>query len=266
MDFSEELLFARYLAIEAGDRLLTVARDELSTNFKAGLFDMVTQADLDTEAMVRRRLLERFPHHSVVGEEEGRSVGDQTSVWYVDPIDGTASFRLGYPYWSVSIGMERDGAPFLGVVYSPARGELFLGEAGKGAFLNGERIRVSSYANLSQCLFGTGFGHERGERMRKNMVRLERMMTSALDIRRGGSAAMDLCYVACGRIAFYFEEGLGSHDMAAGNLIVREAGGRVTDYSGAPVSAERPFQVLASNSLVHQQVIDLLRNPEMEKN
>jgi myo-inositol-1(or 4)-monophosphatase len=258
MKYNKELEFAKALAREAAAGIFEMT--VLETDYKQGSFDIVTSADLKTEELIRARLLEAFPDHGVLGEEHGLSSGNSEAIWHVDPIDGTASFRLGYPYWAISIGLEVAGEPVVGVVFNPTSGELFSAAKGQGAWMNQERINVSSFSELPECLFSTGFAHERGERMRRNMVRLQRIMGHALDLRRGGSAALDLCYVACGRLAFYFEEGLGSHDMAAGAIIVREAGGQVTNYSGEFVAASNPDQVLASNSHVHESVLRLLED------
>lgn len=219
--------------------------------------DIVTDVDVQSEQQVYAALSAAFPSHSVVGEEGGaRSGSDPRFRWFVDPLDGTTNYTHGFPFFCVSIGLEVEGQLVLGVVYSPCLDELFVGEAGHGATLNGQRIAVSSVGDLRLSLLATGFPYDRSE-FPKALKSFETLSMHCQAVRRAGSAALDLCYVACGRLDGYWEHRVMPWDLAAGALIVTEAGGQVSTTDGAPFDVEAG-QVLASNGAVHGAMTNAL--------
>jgi len=223
---------------------------------KRGINDLVTDIDRASERMIHRVLHRAYPDFGFLGEEHGRRRTASPYQWIVDPLDGTTNFAHGYPAFCVSIGLEIDGRVVLGVVYDPLRRELFEAEAGKGAFLNAERIHVSTVASLNKALLVTGFAYDRESRQR-NLVNFSRFILETHGIRRSGSAALDLSYVAAGRVDGFWELKLSPWDVAAGSLIVIEAGGRVTDFAGRAFKSDGA-QTLATNGLIHQEMVDVL--------
>jgi len=218
-----------------------------------GEVDIVTQADKRSEALLVARLREKFPRHGIVAEEGGGS-GAATSefVWHVDPLDGTTNFAHGYPCFAVSLGLLHDGEPIAGVVFNPVHNELFSAARGEGAFLNGKPIRVSSAERLSESLLSTGFPvQQRSEN--RNIYHYWQFTLNSHGVRRDGAAALDLCYVACGRFDGFWEFGLKSWDTAAGMLLVSEAGGRVSDFAGQPFHPGGK-EILATNGLIHDEM------------
>lgn len=234
----EDLLaHATGLAREAGALLAArvgIAREMVGT--KSSSTDMVTEVDHASEALIVAGILAARPGDAILGEEGGARPGSSGVRWIVDPLDGTTNYIYGYPAYAVSIGVEVDGEVVVGVVYDAARSETFAAVKGRGATLNGAPIGVSRTAALETALVATGFGYSPGVRVEQGAV-LTRILPRIRDIRRGGSAALDLCWVACGRLDAYFEQGLMEWDLAAGGLIVREAGGVTVDLGGRPVSA-----------------------------
>jgi myo-inositol-1(or 4)-monophosphatase len=212
--------------------------------------DIVTDVDLQSEQEVCATLLAAFPTHSVLGEEGGARVGtDPRYRWIVDPIDGTTNYAHGFPFFCVSIGFEVEGKLTLGVAYAPSLDELFVAEAGRGATVNGRPIQVSATSELTQALLSTGFPYDRREFARA-LKSFELMSMRSQAVRRAGSAVLDLCYVACGRLDGYWEHQVKPWDMAAGVLVVLEAGGTVTATDGSAFSVDRG-PVLATNGLLH---------------
>ena len=201
----------------------------------------------------------RFPHHAVWGEETGSHAGGEYR-WVIDPIDGTTSFVHDYPFYSVSIALEQHDEPILAAVYGPVLNELFFAEKGKGATLNDKPIHVSNRTELSDCMLATGFACVRIDAAENNLPCFNKLMPLIRDIRRAGSAALDLSYVACGRFDGYWELCLKPFDIAAGRLIVTEAGGLVTDFSGT--QSALPKQILAANPHIHPQLLHLLQSPQ----
>ncbi len=212
--------------------------------------DIVTDVDVQSEKEVCATLLSAFPTHSILGEEGGARVGsDPRYRWIIDPIDGTTNYAHGFPFFCVSIGFEVDGKLTLGVAYAPSLDELFVAEAGRGATVNGRPIQVSATSELTQALLATGFPYDRGEFARA-LKSFELVSMHSQAVRRAGSAVLDLCYVACGRLDGYWEHQVKPWDMAAGVLVVLEAGGTVTATDGSAFSVEGG-QVLATNGLLH---------------
>lgn len=223
---------------------------------KKGLFNLVTEIDKAAEKAAVRLILKRFPRHAILAEESPAVEGSE-GRWIIDPIDGTTNFAHGFPIVSVSIAFEREGRLEMGGVFDPFRKELFFAERGKGAAMNGKRIRVSKITTLSDALLATGFPYDRHINPDRYLAMLRAFITRIQGIRRGGSAAIDLCYVACGRFDGYYEMKLSPWDKAAGMMIVEEAGGRLTDFSGEPLSLTGA-QNLATNGLIHREMLAAL--------
>ncbi len=222
-----------------------------------GELDLVTQADTESEAEVLSILRARMPDVSILAEESGVSDRDEARRFVVDPLDGTTNFAHAYPMFAVSIGYEEDGRVRAGVVYDPIHEELFTGESGRGACLNGTKLAVSTTETLQHALLVTGFPYDLKDDLEGNLRLFKRFMGTARAIRRDGSAALDLCYVACGRFDGFWEEKLGPWDTAAGALIVGEAGGQVTDLSGGPFHYMQK-QIVASNGRIHEGMLSIL--------
>lgn len=222
----------------------------------------MTQVDREIEALLTERLRRAFPDHAVIGEEAsaGRSLtppsGD-TWAWYLDPLDGTTNFAHGHPHFAVSLGLARGAEVYLGMVADPLRGETFAARRGGGATLNGHPIRVSTVARLDDALLATGTPYDRRERADFYLDRIKAFMLRAHGIRRAGSAALDLCYVACGRVDAYWEWRLAPWDHAAGALIVREAGGTIGTCAGGSYDLFGD-SVLASNGTLHAAMLAAL--------
>lgn len=244
------------IAREAGALLLHYFHQKLKIEYK-GEADLVTAADRASEALIRERIRAQFPGHDVLGEEQGLSDSGSEYRWYVDPLDGTTNFAHGYPVFCVSLGLEHRTAEsarrIAAVIYDPTRDELFSAELGKGAKLNGEPIRVSKFSQLKECLVATGFpSHKRHQN--PNIYFYHQITLHTHGVRRAGSAALDLCCVACGRYDGFWEFNLNPWDTAAGVLIVEEAGGKVTRFDGSPFQIDSR-ETLASNGLVHDALL-----------
>lgn len=240
------------IAREAGGILSTLFERRVSFELK-GEYDLVTEADRASERLVVERLRTSFPAHSIVAEEGGGHEGNSEFRWYVDPLDGTTNFAHGFPVYNVTLALEQRGELIAGVIFDPTRQEMFAAERGGGAYLNGRRIHVSKVERLEDTLVATGFpSRKRHENVNVHFYYQLAMMTHG--VRRAGSAALDLAYVACGRLDAFWEFGLKPWDMAAGILLVNEAGGRSTDMNGAPFSIRGPH-VLADNNHVHEQML-----------
>jgi len=217
--------------------------------------DLVTQADVAVETYLVARIRARYPDHAILAEETGaHASGDYR--WVIDPIDGTNSFVHDYPFYSVSIALEHKGQAVMGAVYAPVLGELFFAEKGRGATLNDRPIHVTDTSDLSDCMMATGFACVRENASENNIGHFARILPLIRDVRRDGSAAIDLAYVACGRFDGYWEMCLKPYDIAAGRLLVTEAGGVVTDFSGGTQGL--PAQIIAANRRVHPQLLKLL--------
>lgn len=237
------------IAREAGALLMKHFRAHVTIEYK-GEADLVTIADRQSEALIRSRLREYWPTHDILGEEEGFKDTGSDYRWYVDPLDGTTNFAHGFPVFCVSMALEYKGSRIAGVIYDPTRDELFAAEKGSGASLNDRPIHVSKTAKLAECLVATGFpSHKRHKN--PNIFFYHQITLRTHGVRRAGSAALDLCCVACGRFDGFWEFNLNPWDTAAGVLIVEEAGGKVTDFSGGPFQINSR-ETLASNGHVHQ--------------
>jgi myo-inositol-1(or 4)-monophosphatase len=247
-------------AVRAAYRSCEVLRaryGKLSSIAKKGPTDLVTDADLASETEVVAVIRAAYPDHAIVAEEGGTRSGRNDWRWLVDPLDGTVNYAHGVPFYAVSIACVEGDEVRVGVVLNPVNGELFTARAGGGACLNGQPIGVSPETRVSESLLATGFPYDPGPEFDRLAARFLRCLRESRGIRRLGSAALDLCYVACGRFAGYWESGLQPWDSAAGILIVREAGGRVTDFSNRPAGAGAR-EVLATNGRIHSEIISFL--------
>jgi myo-inositol-1(or 4)-monophosphatase len=245
-------------AIDAVRRAGEIQRQASRGTFeirKKGTIDLVTEVDVAVERMVRALIAERYPDHDVLGEELGGPGEGERSryCWICDPIDGTTNFAHGLPLFCSTIALEVDGELRVGAVYDPTRDELFTAIRGGGAFLNGERIRVSTAATLIDSLLVTGFPYSVQEKLDEMLGLFGRFLSKARAVRRLGSAALDMCYVAAGRLDGFWEEGLNAWDIAGGVLIVQEAGGRITSLDGGPFVL-RSGRIIASNGLLHDEM------------
>ncbi|HUY95101.1 MAG TPA: inositol monophosphatase family protein [Terracidiphilus sp.] len=254
---------ASVIAREAGARLREFLAEGVATEYK-GDVDLVTVADRAVEKLIRSRLAETFPDHGIYGEEGTRERLEQEYRWYVDPLDGTTNFAHGLPHFCVSLGLEHrpeglaageDGTLAAGVIFDPMRDELFTAERGRGAFLNGQPIRVSLVQDLAESLVATGFP-SRKRHASPNIHFYHEFTLRSHGVRRYGSAALDLAYVACGRYEAFWEFHLNPWDTAAGFLLVEEAGGRISDFSGGPFHLDSR-EVLASNGRIHEELLGL---------
>jgi myo-inositol-1(or 4)-monophosphatase len=241
------------IAQEAGSLLVGYLERRVPFEMK-GEFDLVTEADRASEKLVVERLRSHFPSHAIVAEEGGGHQSASDYRWFVDPLDGTTNFAHSFPMFCVTLGLERAGETVAGVIYDPIRQELFTAERGSGAYLNHHRVRVSGAKRLADSLASTGFP----SRKRHHNVNIHfyyQLAMASHGVRRTGSAALDLAYVACGRLDFFWEFGLKPWDIAAGTLLVEEAGGRVSDMSGAPLRLTASDDLLADNGALHDEVL-----------
>ncbi len=218
-----------------------------------GEYDLVTVADRASEQLVIERLRSQFPAHSIVAEESGGHGGSSDYCWYVDPLDGTTNFAHGFPVFNVTLALEQAGELTAGVIFDPLRDEMFASERGSGAYLNGRRISVSKVDRLQDSLVATGFP-SRKRHLDINVHFYYQLGMATHGVRRAGAAALDLAYVACGRLDGFWEFGLNPWDMAAGILLIREAGGICSGMQGGPATLRGP-NLLADNGLVHQALL-----------
>lgn len=254
------LNFAIQTAREAGRVLAEKFGRALRVSNK-GDIDLVTEADIASERLIVERIRSYHPRHAILTEESGDVVAlgdvDSDYKWIIDPLDGTTNYAHGYPVFCVSIALEHEGRVVVGVVHDPTRDELFAAERGQGATLNGRSLRVSETSELNDALLCTGFPYD--VRDRGDFARhFRNFIMRAQSVRRDGAAALDLAYVAAGRFDAFYEEGLRPWDVAAGVLLVEEAGGRVTHYDGSPFRIYTP-PIAASNGLIHEAMLDVLR-------
>jgi myo-inositol-1(or 4)-monophosphatase len=241
------------IAQEAGDLLAGFFDRRVSFELK-GEHDLVTEADRASEKLVVERLRAHFPDHDIVAEEGGggRLTGSEYR-WYVDPLDGTTNFAHGFPIYNVTLGLERSGELIAGVIYDPSRREMFSAERGGGSWLNGRPIHVSKTTRLKESLVSTGFP-SRKRHLNVNVHFYYQLAMMTHGVRRAGAAAIDLAWAACGRIEAFWEFKLNPWDMAAGILIVEEAGGRCTDMRGGEHTLTSPH-LLADNGLIHEEIV-----------
>ena len=253
------LEFVKETALQAGQKCLQAAEqmDRVEIAYK-GAIDLVTSVDREVERFIRGEIERKFPAHQVVGEEDGESGTSGTYRWFIDPIDGTNSFIHGLPGFCVSISCEKDGEPEVAAIYAPVLKQLFSAERGAGAYLNGEKLQVTTCTRLIESIWATGFACVRGNLEKNNLDNFSRILPEIRDFRRMGSAALDLAWVAAGRLDGYWELGVNRYDVSAGILLVEEAGGSVCDMSGAKRYPEDG--IVASNGYLTESFLSVLRN------
>jgi myo-inositol-1(or 4)-monophosphatase len=244
------------LSRAAGDVLNYYASREKLVEFK-GQANLVTVADKKSEELIIGGILARYPQHSILAEESGSTQPGARVQWIIDPLDGTTNFAHGYPFYCVSIAVEENGEVVCGAVYDPVRDEMYSAARGSGAYCNGERLRVSDVGRLSEALLITGFPYNFRERLETVISQFRRFLVASQAVRRGGAAALDLCYVAAGRLDGFWELYLQPWDTAAGRVILEEAGGRLSDFKGSRFSIYMK-EIVASNNLLHQEMLDVL--------
>jgi myo-inositol-1(or 4)-monophosphatase len=248
------------VAVDAARRAGRLVREGFErpheTALKGGR-ELVTEVDRASEETIVAAILAECPDDLIIAEETTPEQAESHRVWIVDPLDGTNNYAHGYPFFAIAIAVEEEGELRAGVVYDPLRDELFAAEAGRGASLNDRPIRVSSRGALIESLVATGFPYDRTESTANNVANLSRLILAVRGIRRGGSAELDLVYVACGRLDGFWESGLKTWDVSAGGLIVGEAGGSVTNY-GVQGWNHRLGDVVASNGLIHDEMLALI--------
>ena len=253
------LNFAIETAREAGHILLEKF-GRITTVTKKGDINLVTEADLASEALIIEKIKSYHPKHAILAEEAGNAVVFENGnewKWIIDPLDGTTNYAHGYPCFCVTLALEHKREIVIGVTYDPTREELFSAEKGQGSSLNGRRIRVSDTEKLAEALIVTGFPYDFKQKV--NFARhLTEFLYHSRGVRRDGSAAIDMAYVACGRFDGFWEEGLNPWDVAAGKLLIEEAGGQITYYDGSPFSIYDP-PICASNGRIHDEMLNVLR-------
>lgn len=253
------LNFAVQIAHEAGMLLLEKFGRQLTVS-KKGDINLVTEADLASERLILERIRSYHPKHAILAEEAGAVViegGSSEWKWIIDPLDGTTNYAHGYPCFAVNIAAEHNGEIVIGVTYDPTRDEMFAAERGQGATLNSRKIRVSETESLKDALLVTGFPYDFAQRP-NFMHHFTQFILRGRGVRRDGSAALDMAYTACGRFDGFWEEGLNPWDMAAGKLLIEEAGGTITRYDGSAFDVYNP-PVCASNGLIHEEMLAVLR-------
>jgi myo-inositol-1(or 4)-monophosphatase len=254
------LNFAIQTARDAG-RILAERLGRVSNIQHKSEIELVTEVDLASERLIIDRIKTHHPRHAILAEESGETRGVDASPrsewkWIIDPLDGTTNYAHSYPVFCVSIGLEHNGQLELGVIHDPMRDETFAAERGRGAALNERRIQVSKIDSIGQAMFCTGFPYDLAGRVEATRL-MESFVVKGQAVRRDGSAALDLANVACGRFDGFWELGLRPWDVAAGVLIVQEAGGQVTNFKGEPFDIYHP-PIMASNGLLHEQMMRVL--------
>jgi myo-inositol-1(or 4)-monophosphatase len=253
-------------AARAAGRIHLKRLSRITINRKSNSIDLVTEADREAEAAIIEVIHRAFPTHAVLAEESGASAHQSDHRWIIDPLDGTTNFAHGYPQFCVSIAYERRGRVQFGVVFDALKKETFIAHRGQGARLNGKPIHVSATPNLCSALLCTGFAYDRRERRRFYLCFWEELMSRSQGVRRTGSAALDLAYVAAGRTDGFWEFGLRPWDVAAGALLIEEARGRVSNMDGSELDLAGA-NILATNGRLHNELIETIAQtrPEAER-
>ena len=256
------LTLAVATAQEAGKLLIKGLGQEAKVEHKSSAVDWVTEYDRASEKLIVEKLLDAYPDFGIVGEEGSRREGEGGYTWYIDPLDGTNNYAHHFPIFAVSIALYQGETPLVGVVYDPLREETFSALLGRGAYLSrGKwklRLQVSETTDLTSSLIATGFPYDRQISAHNNVAEVAAFLRTALDVRRAGSAALDMVYVAAGRLDGYWEYELFTWDMAAARLIVEEAGGKFTHVNGEPLLLKEKLSIVASNGIVHSQMLEVL--------
>jgi myo-inositol-1(or 4)-monophosphatase len=260
-DLDKYLEIAADIAREAGDIVIAGWGNVSQVGYK-GEVDLVTEFDKRAETFITGALSEAFPHHVLFAEEQGTidkgNAPDSPFRWLIDPLDGTTNYAHAFPVFAVSLALTFEGEPVVGVVFDPTRDECFTAVRGKGAALNGKAIHTSDTKDLGAALLGTGFPYDRRTRRDNNTGHFSHFIRRCQGVRRAGCAALDLCYVACGRLDGFWELRLHPWDVSAGLLAVQEVGGRVTDFLGGP-EFHSGAEIVASNGRIHDEMLAVLR-------
>lgn len=242
-----------------GAILQDYAQKGFTVHSKGESINLVTEADLHSEKAIIQSIRKIFPEHQILSEEQGlQDIPQHPIKWIIDPLDGTVNFAHGFPLYNVSIGVEYEGTCVIGVIYDPTRDELFLGQQGRGATLNGTAIHVSTKPKIAEALLVTGFAYDIHTATDNNLKEFCAFTVLAGGMRRTGTAAIDLAYIACGRLDGFWELQLKPWDTAAGKIILEEAGGKITDYAGKPYSIYGST-LLATNELIHSEMLGILK-------
>jgi len=258
----QPLDFAKKIALKAGAFLRKNSSGRRSITYKDDIgSNLVTDMDTASEEMIVKALKKEFPDHAIVAEESGLS-GTSTQKWYIDPIDGTTNFAHGFPVWAVTLAYEADGVIQAGATFAPMLGELYFAQRGKGAWCNKKRLHVTKTSNLQHALLCTGFSYLL-EYRKVNLKYFTEFLMKAQAIRRMGAASLDLCWTAAGSFDGFWEMRLGPWDMAAGIVILEEAGAKITDFQGGPVDIRRG-DFLGANPALHRRMLDVLRKTKLD--
>jgi myo-inositol-1(or 4)-monophosphatase len=257
------LIFTRQIALKAGQILVDGFNKGKDIKFK-GIIDPVTQFDLKSEKYIINQITNKFPTHSILAEEDSDIDNNSPFRWVIDPLDGTVNYAHRFPVYSVSIALQYNNKSVVGVVYDPEREEMYSAASGMGAFLNSKKISVSKEKNLKRSLLATGFAYNLNSARKNNLGTFARMMKQSQAVRRLGSAALDLCWMACGRLDGFWEFYLHPWDTAAAIIIVEEAGGKVSQINGEKYSIFDD-NILTSNKLIHNQMIKALTSSKKVK-
>lgn len=252
------LAFVTDLVRQAGEIVRENYEEIMEVDRKSTAIDLVTDVDHAAEELLVSGIRSRYPEHAILAEE-GRGTGQRSEYqWVIDPLDGTVNYAHGFPMFSVSVALRHGKDAVLGIIYDPLRDELFAAEKDAGTTLNDERVHVSGTRQLCDSLIATGFPYDRATRTDNNVAEFSRLVTRVQGIRRAGSAALDMAYVAAGRLDGYWEQHLYPWDWAAGVLLVTEAGGKISDITGQPWSLDK-VKIAATNGLIHTELINALR-------
>jgi len=244
-------------AVKEGGAILMKYFGKIKSIDYKGEINLVTEADQRSEEVILSIIKDSYPNHRILAEETGESGNSSSFKWIIDPLDGTTNYAHGYPCFCVSLAIEYEEEVLYGAVYDPVKDELFTAEKGKGAFINGKAIKTSSTKQLDQSLLCTGFPYDVRDDMDSNILNFRTFLMKAQAVRRDGSAALDLCHTAAGRFDGFWEQKLFPWDVAAGGLLVTEAGGKLTNFTGENFSIY-DNEIVASNGIIHDQMVDAL--------
>jgi myo-inositol-1(or 4)-monophosphatase len=244
-------------AVKEGGAILLKYLGKIKSIDYKGEINLVTEADQRSEEVILSIIKDSYPNHRILAEETGESGNSSSFKWIIDPLDGTTNYAHGYPCFCVSLAIEYEEEVIYGAVYDPVKDELFTAEKGKGAFINGKAIKTSSTKQLDQSLLCTGFPYDVRDDMDSNILNFRTFLMKAQAVRRDGSAALDLCHTAAGRFDGFWEQKLFPWDVAAGGLLVTEAGGKLTNFTGGNFSIYDK-EIVASNGLIHDQMVEAL--------
>ena len=261
--WEKETAVAHHAARTSG-KILSRMYGQVNHVTKKGEIDLVTEADLQAEKAILEILERHFPHDHILSEEAGSAGQSSTRTWFVDPLDGTTNFAHGFPVFAVSIALHDITGPLVGVIYDPLRNECFAAARGQGATLNGNPVQSTSVPRLKQALLATGFPYDRHTAEDNNIDSFKAFIRKAQGVRRAGAAALDLAYVACGRLDGFWEVEINQWDVAAGGLIAREAGAKITDVYGDPDFLRKPVTMVGANPTIHKQMLDVLAKVRSE--